>query len=58
MTRAEDAILAVPMGNAGIRIKDIHRQKGLTSQSPRRARVLEQQSVGYLGTDSSDQTGG
>lgn len=43
MTRAEDAILAVPMGNAGIRIKDIHRQKGLTSQSPRRARVLEQE---------------
>lgn len=34
MTRTEDAILAVPMGNVGIRIKDIHRQKGLRSQSP------------------------
>lgn len=62
MTRTEDAILAVPMGNVGIRIKDIHRQKGLGSQSPRRARVQELQSVGYLGTeyrfDPSDQTDG
>lgn len=59
MTRTEDAILAVPMGNVGIRIKDIHRQKGLRSQSPRRARVQELQSVRgsrYLGTDSILQT--
>jgi len=63
MTRTEDAILAVPMGNAGIRIKDIHRQKGLRSQRPPACqgpgaaicRVSR-----HLGTDSStsDQTGG
>lgn len=49
MARTEDAILAVPMGNVGIRIKDIHRQRVSEVRAPGRARVLELQSVGYLG---------